>query len=315
MRLMCLSFSSKRTGRRYRRRRRSPWTRRTVGTHVMKIAQRALALAAAACWRSSQRSRRGLHANHRRMALVGGRNRCRWGQKRSGWQIAGGWRRFDRFQIRRAVAAAHAIRHARRRKRANLETLSRPNGEPPQGAVGIALYSPATAAGFGRIDTIPADRERVARARVRAFDTGHGSRDEPLRRMGGDPRGCRRARRASRPRLEVIRSSGPLDGLSRAEALLIDSASVFRNRPVQSATLRALVGRLGRRVPSTRSCCSRIRHGRCPRRAVDQQPPQGWSAARLRASRRRHAGRDGPESSSRSRAAAAAERRSRGLLL
>lgn len=83
--------------------------------------------------------------------------------------------------------------------------------------------------------------------------------------------------------IEVIRSNGPVEGLSRADAVLIDfGRQLFRNRHVQSATFAALVDRLGRQgafdaimllaYPAMAGVLER---------AVDQQPPPGWSAARL----------------------------------
>ena len=162
------------------------------------------------------------------------------------------------------------------------EALSGPNGEPPQGAVGIALYSPATAAGFGRIERYLLT-ESALRGRLAALLTLVTAREMNLAYEWSVREGAARPSGLEAAVIEVIRSNGPVEGLSRADALLIDfGRQLFRNRHVQSATFAALVDRLGRQgafdaimllaYPAMAGVLER---------AVDQQPPQGWSAARL----------------------------------
>ena len=159
------------------------------------------------------------------------------------------------------------------------EALSGPDGEPPQGAVGILLYSPATAAGFGRIERYLLT-ESALRGRVAALLTLVTVREMNLAYQWSVREGAARSSGLDAAVIEVIRSNGPVEGLSRADALLIDfGRQLFRNRHVQSATFAALVDRLGRRgafdaimllaYPAMAGVLER---------AVDQQPPQGWSA-------------------------------------
>ena len=106
--------------------------------------------------------------------------------------------------------------------------------------------------------------------------------------------------------------------LSRDDALLIDfGRQLFRNRHVRSETFAALVDRLGRQgafdaimllaYPAMAGVLER---------AVDQQPPAGWSPARLPriAGVGTPTGRPGDFVRARG-AAAATERRSRRLVL
>jgi 4-carboxymuconolactone decarboxylase len=83
--------------------------------------------------------------------------------------------------------------------------------------------------------------------------------------------------------IEVIRSNGPAEGLSRDDVLLIDfGRQLFRNRHVRSETFAALVERFGRQgafdaimllaYPAMAGVLER---------AVDQQPPAGFSSEQL----------------------------------
>ena len=162
------------------------------------------------------------------------------------------------------------------------EALSGPGGEPPQGAVGIALHSPATAAGFGRIERYLLT-ESALRGRLAALLTLVTAREMNLAYQWSVREGAARASGLEAAVIEVIRSNGPVEKLSRVDALLIDfGRQLFRHRHVQSATFAALVDRLGRQgafdaimllaYPAMAGVLER---------AVDQQPPPGWSASRL----------------------------------
>src|SRR5688572_2130747 len=162
------------------------------------------------------------------------------------------------------------------------EALSGPAGEPPQGAVAIALYSPATAAGFGRIERYLLT-ESALRGRIAALLTLVTAREMSLAYEWSVREGAARASGLEAAVIQVVRSNGPVEGLSRVDALLIDfGRQLFRNRHVQSATFAAVVDRLG-----PQGAFDAIMLLAYPamagvlERAVDQQPPQGWSPARL----------------------------------
>jgi 4-carboxymuconolactone decarboxylase len=162
------------------------------------------------------------------------------------------------------------------------EALSGPDGRPPQGAVGIALYSPATAAGFARIERYLLTGSALG-GRVAALLTLVTAREMNLAYQWSVREGAARASGLEAAVIEVIRSNGPLEGLSRADALLIDfGRQLFRNRHVQSATFAALVDRLGRQ--GTFDAIMLLAYPAMAgvlERAVDQQPAPGWSDARL----------------------------------
>jgi 4-carboxymuconolactone decarboxylase len=217
------------------------------------------------------------------VALIGAGIGCAWGHNRpepSGSPAVGGVSTDSKFAVRLPLLTREDMRDAESAR--IYESLSGPNGEPPQGAVGIALYSPATAAGFGRIERYLL-AESALRGRLAALLTLVTAREMNLayewsvRERAARPSGLEAAV------IEVIRSNGPVEGLSRVDALLIDfGRQLFRNRHVQSATFAALVDRLGRQgafdaimllaYPAMAGVLER---------AVDQQPPQGWSEARL----------------------------------
>lgn len=162
------------------------------------------------------------------------------------------------------------------------DALSGSNGAPPQGAVGIALYSPATAAGFGRIERYLLT-ESALRGRLAALLTLVTAREMNLAYEWSVREDAARASGLEAAVIEVIRSNGTVEGLSRADALLIDfGRQLFRNRHVQSATFAALVDSLGRQGAfDAIMLLAYPTMAGVLQRAVDQQPPQGWSAARL----------------------------------
>jgi 4-carboxymuconolactone decarboxylase len=83
--------------------------------------------------------------------------------------------------------------------------------------------------------------------------------------------------------IDVVRRNEPLEGLSRDDALLVDfGRQLFRNRHVRSETFAALVARFGRQ--GTFDAIMLLTYPAMAgvlERAVDQQPPAGWSLARL----------------------------------
>lgn len=146
----------------------------------------------------------------------------------------------------------------------------------------LALHSPATAAGFGRIERYLLT-ESALRGRLAALLTLITAREMNLahewsvREAAAGPSGLEASV------IEAIRSNGSVEVLSRADALLIDfGRQLFRNRHVQSATFAALVDRLGRQ--GTFDVIMLLAYPAMAgvlERAVVQQPPQGWNAARL----------------------------------
>jgi 4-carboxymuconolactone decarboxylase len=83
--------------------------------------------------------------------------------------------------------------------------------------------------------------------------------------------------------IDVIRNNGPVDALSRDDALLIDfGRQLFRNRHVRSETFAALVARLGRQDAfDAIMLLAYPAMAGILQRAVDRQPPAGWNAAEL----------------------------------
>jgi 4-carboxymuconolactone decarboxylase len=162
------------------------------------------------------------------------------------------------------------------------EALSGPDGVPPQGALGIALYSPQTAAGFGRIERYLLT-ESALRGRLAALLTLVTAREMNLAYQWSVRESAAPSSGLEAAVIEVIRSNGPVEKLSRADALLIDfGRQLFRHRHVQSETFAALVARLGRRGAfDAIMLLAYPAMAGVVERAVDQQPPQGWSPGRL----------------------------------
>ena len=155
-------------------------------------------------------------------------------------------------------------------------------GESPQGAFAIALHSPATAAALGRIERYLLT-ESALRGRLAGLLTLVTAREMNLASEWSVREDAARASGLNAAVIEVIRSNSSVEGLSRADALLIDfGRQLFRNRHVQSATFAALVDRLGRQGAfDAIMLLAYPAMAGVLQRAVDQQPPQGWSAARL----------------------------------
>ena len=145
----------------------------------------------------------------------------------------------------------------------------------------LTLHSPATAAGFGRIERYLLTESALS-GRLAALLTLVTAREMSLPYEWSVREDAARASRLETAVVDVIRSNGPVERLSRADALLIDfGRQLFRNRHVQSATFAALVDRLGRQgafdaimllaYPAMAGLLER---------AVEQQP-SGANAARL----------------------------------
>ena len=146
----------------------------------------------------------------------------------------------------------------------------------------LALHSPATAAGFSRIERYLLN-ESALRGRVAALLTLIPAREMNLAHEWSSHEGATRASGLEAAVVEVIRSNRSVEALSRDDALLVDfGRQLFRNRHVQSATFAALVDRLGRQgafdaimlltYPAMAGALER---------AVEQQLPHGWSPSRL----------------------------------
>ena len=162
------------------------------------------------------------------------------------------------------------------------DSLAGLNGEPPRGAVGIALYSPVTAAALGRIEEyLLAESALGSRltglltlitAREMSLAYEWSIREDAALRAGLEP-----------AVIEIVRRNGPVTELSGDDALVVDfGRQLFRNRHVNSSTFAMLVERLGRQgafdaimllaYPAMTGVLQR---------AVDQQPPAGWNPERL----------------------------------
>ena len=149
-------------------------------------------------------------------------------------------------------------------------------------SLAIALHSPATAAGLGRIEQYlftesalsgkSAELLALITAREMSLAYEWSVREDAARAAGLEP-----------AVIEVVRRNGSVDELSRDDALLVDfGRQLFRNRHVRSETFAALVDRLGRQgaFDAIMLLCYPAMAG-VLQRAVDRQPPPGWNPARL----------------------------------
>jgi len=156
------------------------------------------------------------------------------------------------------------------------------NGESPRGALGTALHSPATAAGFGRIEQY-LFTESALSGRVAGLLALITAREMNLAYEWSVREDAARAAGLEQTVIEVVRRNEPVDGLSRDDALLVDfGRQLFRARHVRSETFAALVERLGRQGAfDAMLLLTYPAMAGVLQRAVDQQPPAGWSPARL----------------------------------
>ena len=156
------------------------------------------------------------------------------------------------------------------------------NGESPRGALGVALHSPATAAGFGRIERYLL-KESALSGRLAGLLTLITAREMNLAYQWSVREDAARAAGLEPAVIDVIRRNERVEGLSRDDALLVEfGRQLYRDRHVRSETFSALAGRFGRQgafdaimllaYPAMAGVLER---------AVDQQPPAGWSAAAL----------------------------------
>jgi hypothetical protein len=156
------------------------------------------------------------------------------------------------------------------------------SGESRRPAVAdVALHSPATAAGLGRIEHYPY-AESASSVRRAALLTLIAAREMNLAYEWSVREDAARAAGLEPAVTEVIRRNGPVDGLSSDDALLVDfGRQLYRNRHVQSVTFALLVERLGRQ-----SAFDAIMLLAYPamtgvlQRALDE-PPAGWNPQRL----------------------------------
>ena len=158
-----------------------------------------------------------------------------------------------------------------------------PRAEPSRAVAAIAVHSPATAAGLDRIERYLLT-ESALRGRLASLLTLVAAREMNLAYEWSVREDAARRSGLEAVVIDAIRSNGPVDGLSRVDALLIDfGRQLFRNRHVQSATFAALVDRVGRQgafdaiMLLTYPAMAGVLE-----RAVEQQPLPGWSASRLR---------------------------------
>jgi 4-carboxymuconolactone decarboxylase len=162
------------------------------------------------------------------------------------------------------------------------DMLAGKGGEPPSGTIATALYSPATAATFGRIHgylrTESALGQRLfellsliaAREMNLAYEwSGH----ESAALQAGLPPAV----------VEAVRMNRPVAGLSSSDALVIDfGRQLFRNRHVSSTTFATLLQQQGRQ--GTFDVIMALTYPMMTgvvQRAVDQQPPEDWDPMAL----------------------------------
>jgi 4-carboxymuconolactone decarboxylase len=127
------------------------------------------------------------------------------------------------------------------------DKLAGPSGQPPRGTIATALYSPATAAALGRIESY-LRTESALEPRLLELLSLTAAREMDLAYEWSTH--YRTALQAGLPPavIEVVRLNAPITGLSNFDALVVDfGRQLFRNRHVDSGTFAALVQRRGRR--------------------------------------------------------------------
>jgi hypothetical protein len=119
--------------------------------------------------------------------------------------------------------------------------------------------------------------ESALRGRLAALLTLVTAREMNLAYQWSVREGAARAAGLEPAVIEAVRSNGPLEGLSRDDALLVDfGRQLFRHRHVRSETFAALAGRLGRQ--GTFDAIMLLAYPAMTgviERAVDQRPPPG----------------------------------------
>jgi 4-carboxymuconolactone decarboxylase len=162
------------------------------------------------------------------------------------------------------------------------DELAGGSGEAPRGALGALLHSPATAAGFGRIERYLI-KESALTGRLAGLLTLVAAREMNLAYQWSVREDTARAAGLEPAVIDVIRRNEPVDELSPDDALLVDfGRQLYRNRHVRSETFAALVDRLGRQTAFDAIMLLTFpAMAGVVERAVDQQPPAGWDAGRL----------------------------------
>ena len=153
---------------------------------------------------------------------------------------------------------------------------------PGGGALGIALHSPATAAGFGRIERYLLTESALS-GRLAGLLTLITAREMNLASEWSVREDAALASGLEPAVIDAVRRNGPVAELSRDDALLVDfGRQLFRNRHVHSETFAALVDRLGRQGAfDAIMLLAYPAMAGVLQRAVDQQPPADWNPARL----------------------------------
>jgi 4-carboxymuconolactone decarboxylase len=156
------------------------------------------------------------------------------------------------------------------------------DGAPPSGALAILLHSPATAAGFGRIERYLLT-ESALRGRTAGLLTLITARELNLAYEWSVREDAARAAGLEPAVIDTIRRNEPLDGLARDDALLVDfGRQLWRERHVRSDTFAALLARLGRQ--GTFDAIMLLAYPAMAgvlERAAAEPPPAGWDPARL----------------------------------
>lgn len=162
------------------------------------------------------------------------------------------------------------------------DSLAGRDGEPPRGTIGIALYSPGTAAALGRMNDYlrtesalgPRLFELLSLITAREMSLAYewSVHERAALQAGLEP-----------AVIEVVRRSEPAARLSSDDALIVTfGRQLFRDRRVDSDTFAALVGRLGRQgtFDAIMALTYHTMAGAL-QRAADQRPPAGWDPSTL----------------------------------
>jgi len=188
-----------------------------------------------------------------------------------------------RRHVLHAAACAFAVALAGVGSGAVWAQSARQLAEPPRPAASeLALHSPATAAALNGIERYLLT-ESPLRGRRAALLTLIAARELSLAYEWSVREDAAGAAGLELAVIEAVRTNGPVEGLTRGDALLIDfGRQLYRNRHVRSETFAELAGRLGRQ--GTFDAIMLLAYPAMVgvvQRAVDQPPPAGWTAVRL----------------------------------
>jgi 4-carboxymuconolactone decarboxylase len=154
--------------------------------------------------------------------------------------------------------------------------------KPPSGTIATALYSPATAATFSRIQRY-LRTESTLGPRLYELLCLIAAREMNLAYEWSAHEGAALQAGLLPAVVEVVRMSKPATGLSSSDALAIDfGRQLFRNRHVGSDTFAALVRQQGRQgaFDVIMALAYPMMIG-VVQRAVDQRPPEDWDPSAL----------------------------------